>query len=144
MPQNELFPLNQPIVCVHNIKILKEYYTRHQHKYYKNIVQAHLTHTQTKDPRFIPSPTILPHIQISATKYNPEKDIATEENTIHIQNELTQIYENTGRYLTTIPTTRLKWLWQQYNNDKYNTHNLVPPHTIIRNKNNMAIPKIQL
>ena len=35
--------------------------------------------------------------------------------------------EDTGRHLITIPTTRLKWLWQQYNKDKYNTHGLVPP-----------------
>ena len=110
MPQYELFPLNQPLVLEHNIKLLKEYYTRQQHIYYKNIVHTHLTPTQTKDPRIIPPPTILPHTQISVTKCNPEKDIDTNESTIHIQNELTRIYENTGRHLITIPTTRLKWL----------------------------------
>ena len=112
MPQSELFPLNQPLVIEHNIKLLKEYYTRHQHNYYKNIVHTHLTPTQNEDPRFIPPPTIIPHTQISVTECNPEKDIATVENTIHTQNELTHIYEDTGRHLITIPTTRLKWLWQ--------------------------------
>ena len=110
LPQCELFPLNQPPVIEHNIKLLKEYYTRYQHNYYKNIVQTHTTPIQTKDPRFIPSPTIISYIQISGIECNPEKDITTVENTIHTQNELTHIYEDTGRHLITIPTIRLKWL----------------------------------
>jgi hypothetical protein len=110
MSQCELFPLNQPLVIEHNTKLLKEYYTKQQHNHYQNIVHKHLTPTQTKDPRFIPPPIIMPHTQISVTECNPEKDIVTTENTIYIQNKLTQIYENTGRHLITIPTNRLKWL----------------------------------
>ena len=127
LSQRDLFPLNQPPVIEHNINLLKEYYTKYQHNYYKNIVNTHLTPTQTKDSRFIPPSTIIPQTQISITECNPEKDILTITNTIQIQNELTNIYEDTGRHLITIPTTRIKWLWQQYNIDKYNTHGLVPP-----------------
>lgn len=83
MPQCELFPLNQPPVIECNIKLLKEYYIRHQHNYYNNIVHTHLAPIQTKDPRFIPPSTIMPHIQISVIEYDLEKDIATVENTIH-------------------------------------------------------------
>ena len=128
MPQRELFPLNQLPVIEHNIKLLKEYYTKHQHRYYKNIVNTHFTPAQTRDTRFIPPPTIIPHTQISIIECNPEKDITTIKNTIQTQNELTHIYEDTGKHLITIPTTRLKWLWQQYNKAIYSTHGLVP-HT---------------
>ena len=127
LTQNELFPLNHPSVITHNCKILKEFYTRHQYNYYNNIVQTHFTQTQSKDLRFIPAPIIMPQCHISTIECNPEKDIITTTNTIQTQNELTHIYEDTGRHLITIPTTRLKWLWQQYNTDKYNTHGLVPP-----------------
>ena len=115
-----------PQVIEHNIRLLKEYYTNHQHTYYKNLIHIHFTPTQTKDTRFIPSPTILSHIQISITECNPERDINVLTNTIQTQNELAHIYDDTGRYLTTIPTTRLKWLWHQYNKNTHNTHRLVP------------------
>ncbi len=67
------------------------------------------------------------HTQISVIECNPEKDITTVKNTIQTQNEVTHIYEDTGRHLITIPTTRLKWLWQQYNKAIYSTHGLVLP-----------------
>ncbi|HYP42844.1 MAG TPA: RNase H family protein, partial [Candidatus Nitrosocosmicus sp.] len=51
----------------------------------------------------------------------------TNQDTIQINNENTDLYEDTGRYLTTISTTRLKWLWQQYNKAMDSSHNLVPP-----------------
>ena len=86
LPQGELFPLNQPLVIEHNIELLKEYYTRYQHNYYKNIIQTHLAPIQAKDPRYIPSPTIIPYTQISVIECNPEKDITNAQNTIHTQN----------------------------------------------------------
>ena len=81
LPQGDLFPLNQPQVIEHNTKLLKEYYTKHQHMYYNNIVNTHLAPTQTKDSRFIPPPTLLPHTHIIISECNPEKDIATEIDT---------------------------------------------------------------
>jgi hypothetical protein len=110
MPQRTLFLLNQPTVIEHNIKILKEYYTRQQHKHYKNIVDANFTQEQTRDTRFIPPPTKIPYIQISKIECIPQRDINTVTNTIQTQNEITHIYDDTGKYLITIPTTRLKWL----------------------------------
>ena len=108
MPQRTLFPLNQPLAITHNINILREYYTRHQHKYYKNMVNSHFIPKQTRDTRFIPPSTKIPHTQISIIECNPEKDIATEKHTIQTQDETTHIYDDTGKYLITIPTTRLK------------------------------------
>jgi hypothetical protein len=128
MPQRTLFPLNQPLVIVHNTKILKEYYIRQQHTYYKNMANSHFTPEQTRDTRFIPPPTKIPHTQNLNNRMQPTKDIATTKNTIQTQDELTHIYDDTGKYLITIPTTRLKWLWQQYQNVIHNTHGLVP-HT---------------
>ena len=128
MPQRELFPPNQLAVIEHNIHLLKNYYTAYQHKYYSNIVKTHFTPEQTRDTRFIPPPTELPHTQISIIECNPEKDIATTTHTIQTQGTLTHIYDDTGRYLVTIPTLRLEWLWQQYHNASHNTHGVVP-HT---------------
>ena len=98
-----------------------------QHKYYANILNIHFTPEQNRDTRFNPPSTNIPLTQIFITECNPEKDILTNNDAIQIHNEQTHIYENTGRHLITIPTTRLKWLWQQYNKVKYNTHGLVPP-----------------
>ena len=39
-------------VIEHNIKLLKEYYTRHQHNYYKNIVDTHFTLAKIRYTRF--------------------------------------------------------------------------------------------
>ena len=47
--------------------------------------------------------------------------------TIQTQNEVTHIYENTRRHNITIPTTRIKWLWQQYRKAIQNRNDLVPP-----------------
>ena len=127
MPQSELFPPNHPLVIAHNINLLKVYYTKQQHNHYKKLIHTHITPIQTKDPRFIPPPTITLHTQISVIKCNPEKDINTTKHTIQTQNEITHIYEDTGRHLITIPTTRLNWLWQQYNKDTYMTYGLIPP-----------------
>ncbi len=107
IPQRELFPLNQPTVINHNINLLKKYYTKYQHRHYRNIINTHFTPEQTRDTRFIPPPTIIPCAQISITECNPKKDINTNKSTIQTQNEITHIYDDTGKHLITIPTTRL-------------------------------------
>ena len=127
LPQRELFPFNEPTVIEHNINQLTKYYTTYQHKYYKNIIDIHFTPIQFKDTRHITPPAIISHIQIVSTECNPEKDITTTYNTIQTQGEDTHLYDNTGIYLTTILTTRLKWLWQQYHINVHNNHEIVPP-----------------
>ena len=134
LPQRTLFPLNQPLVIEHNLKLLNEYYTKYQHDYYKNIVNTHFTPAQLRDTRFIPPSTKLPHTQISIIECNPEEDIATTQNTIQTQNELTHLYDDTCKYLITIPTPRLEWLWKQYHNSNHNTHGLIPPHNHLKQK----------
>ena len=127
LPQREIFPVNQPTVIDHNINLLSKYYTTYQHKYYKNILDMHFTTIQPKDTRYIPQPILSPHIHIITTECNPEKDITTTANTIQTQDELTHIYDNTCRHLTTILTTRLKWLWQQYHKNIHKKHEIIPP-----------------
>ena len=127
IPQRELFSYNQPLVIKHNITQLQGYYTKHQHNYYKTILDINFTPIQNIDTRFIPPPEIIPHTQINIIECNPEKDIITTKNTIQTHNEVSHLFENTGRYLTTISTTRLKWLWQQYHKNTANKHNLIPP-----------------
>lgn len=100
---------------------------KHQHKHFKNILNAYFTPTQIKDTRFIPPPTLIPLTHISITKCNLGKDIITKKATIQTQHALTHIYDDTDRHLITIVTTRLQWLWQQCNNSNHNTHGLVPP-----------------
>lgn len=100
--------INQPLVIEHNSKLLIEYYIKHQHRYYKNILDANFTPAQNKDTRFIPPPIIIPHIQISIIECNPKTNIITDKNTIQTQNKLTHIYEDARRHLITMPTTRLK------------------------------------
>ena len=62
MSRCELFPSNQPSVIKYNIKLLIEYYIKHQHRYYKNILDTHFTRAQPEDTRFIPTSLIIPHI----------------------------------------------------------------------------------
>jgi len=126
LQQRELFPLNLPTVIHHNINLLTKYYTDFKNKHYQNIINTQFTPEQNRDTRHIPSPTIIPYIKTSTIECNPERDIDTNKCTIQTQNDKTHIYNDIGKYITTIPTTRIKWLWQQYNNNKYNNHRLIP------------------
>jgi hypothetical protein len=127
MQQRKLFPFDQPLTIKHNINLLIEYYTTCQHRYYKHTLDKYFTPLQDKDTRSIPPAETISFTQIIITECNPEKDINTTQNTIQTQNEVTHLYENTGRHLTSISTNRLKWLWQQYHKNAYITQNLVPP-----------------
>jgi len=73
MPQREFFPFNLPLVIKHNTNLLTIYYTKYQHKYYKNILNAYFTPTQNRDTRFIPPSLTIPHTHINITECNPEK-----------------------------------------------------------------------
>ena len=110
MQQKELFPLNHPTVITHNITLLTEYYTILQHKHYKRILNTHFNPEQNRDTRFIPLSTTIPLTQMFITECNPEKKNFTNKDIIKIYNEITHIYEETRKHLTSISTTRLKWL----------------------------------
>ena len=64
---------------------------------------------------------------ISINNCNPESDIETTINTIQTHFDVAHIYEDNGRHLTTIPKTRLHWLWKQYQLAKNTPHGLEPP-----------------
>ena len=57
---------------------------------------------------------------------NPEKDIKVNACTIQIQNDTAHIYEETGKYLITIPIDRLKWLWKQNTQSQNRPNGLIP------------------
>ena len=98
MPQRELFPLNLPNVIEHNTSLLVNYYTKKQHTFYRNIINANFTLEQNRDTGY----------------------------TIQTQNNVAHIYEEIGKYLITIPMDRLKWLWKQYIQSQNRPHGLIP------------------
>lgn len=110
MPQRELFLPNYPRAIEHNITLLTEYYTKLQYTQYKHIANTHLSSEQHRDPRFIRPPTMIPLVHIFINECNPENDIIANKDTIQIENEQSHLYDDTGRYLITISTTRLRWL----------------------------------
>ena len=127
MPQREIFPLNLSHVIKHNTSLLVNYYSKKQHTFYKNIINANFTLEQNRDTRHIPLPLIIPLAHILINECNPEKDIKINTCIIQIQNDTAHIYEETGKYLITIPIDRLKWLWKQYTQSKNRPNGLTPP-----------------
>ena len=127
MPQRELFPLNLQNVVEHNTSLLVNYYTKKQHIFYTNIINTNFSLVQNRDTRYIPSQLIIPLAHISTLECNPERDIKVETHTIQIKNDVAHIYEETRKYLITIPIDRLKWLWKQYTQSLNRPHGLIPP-----------------
>ena len=113
MPQRKLFLLNLPNVVEYNTSLLVNYYTKKQHTFYTNIINANFSLAQNRDTRYILLQLIIPLAHISTNEYNPERDIKVDTYTIQIENDVAHIYEETGKYLITIPIDRLKWLWKQ-------------------------------
>ena len=144
MRQREIFPLNHPIVIEHYITLLTIYYKKLQHEHYKHITNTYFFLEQNKDSRFIPPPTTIPLTHIFIKECNPKKYIVSNKYTTQINNEQAHLYEDTGKHLTTISTTRLKWLWQQYNKASYSSHCLVPQIQSFEKKSYMALLKIQI
>lgn len=134
MSQRDLFPSNYPIILEHNTILIIEYYTKLQHEYYTHIANSHFLPEQNRDLRFITPPMIISLAHISIQECNPEKAIITNKDTIQIKNEQTHLYENTCGYLITIPTTRQRWLWQQYNTSNYSSHGPKPQTQSFENK----------
>ena len=92
-----------------------------------NLINAHFTTEQQRDARYVTPATTIPLAHISINECNPENDIETNTNTIQTHFDVAHIYEDNGRHLTTIPKTRLHWLWKQYQLAKNNPHRLEPP-----------------
>ena len=75
-----------------------------QHKYYRKILNTHFIPEQNIDTRFILPSTTITFIQIFITECNPDKDFLP---TKILYNEIIHIYEDYGKHLTSISTTRL-------------------------------------
>ena len=125
MPQRELFPLNTPNVIEHNTSLLVNYYTKKQHIFYTNIINANFSLAQNRDTGYIPLQLTIPLAHISTNECNPKRDIKVDIHTIQIVNEVAHIYEETGKYLISIPMDRLKWLWKQYTTSLNRPHGLI-------------------
>jgi hypothetical protein len=111
----------------HNYQLLTQYYHTRQIKHYNDILNKHFNHPQHRDNRFITPPLHLPLINISITECNPEYDIITTGYTIQVLHDSAYLYDQNGWHLHTITLTRLKWLWDQYNQYMSQIPNLETP-----------------
>ena len=125
-PQQALFPLHAPNTIKHNITCLEKYYLERKNETQQQIFHNHHPQEQRQDPRSISLPTNIPLTNISITECNPSKDINTQTHTIQIQQNSAHIYDSSGKYLISIPTCRLTWLWNQYQNGLNTPLNLEP------------------
>jgi hypothetical protein len=89
----------------------------------------YLNYTQTKDKKHIHPPLKITNLTTSTQECNPDKDIITNKPTIQTSASESQIYDQNGRFLATITTERLKWLWARFsqNNLTHLTNFLQPP-----------------
>ena len=105
-----------PSISLHNSNLILQYYQNSQNKFYKEIIHAHHPEDQQGDTRFVTPLIIIPLLLIHTNECNPENDITTTTPTTNIDGENAHIYEDNGRHLFSIPTSRLQWLWKQYHN----------------------------
>jgi hypothetical protein len=118
------FPTCSPY---HNLTLLTHYYTRIQHRTYTNLITIHFLPEQPQGTKYIPPPLALPLIHISNEECHPSRDISTTQSTISITHNQAHIYQNNGKYLLTIPITRLQWLWTQFHFAQQQPQFLEPP-----------------
>jgi hypothetical protein len=111
----------------HNYQALLQYYHMRQIKHYNELISKHFNFPQHRDNRVITPPLHLPLVNISITECNPEYDIITTGHTIQVLHNSAFLYDHNGRHLHTIPITRLKWLWNQYNHSLPHLPTLEPP-----------------
>jgi hypothetical protein len=123
---NKVFPHNKPNITEHNIILLKQFYLAQQHKHYQNKIDKTFYQLQSKDTRYIQTPSQLPLVQINLNECNPDTVINTTEPTIQIIQDKAHIFTNKGNHLITIPKNRLIWLWNQYTANS-NTHQQLDP-----------------
>jgi hypothetical protein len=81
----------------------------------------------TSRHQIYPPPLVLPLITISNEECHPNRDISTTQPTITTIHNQANIYQDNGKYLLTIPITRLQWLWQQYHSVQQHPQFLEPP-----------------
>lgn len=127
--EKHVFPYNIPTITHHNTSLLKQYYVHQQNLEYSHILSKHFHQPQLTDSRHIIQPSDLEHVHISLTKCNPDKDMYTQRPIIQTEHDHANIYDATGKYILTIPLSRLQWLWKQYN--------------IYQNKNKYIFPPLQ-
>jgi hypothetical protein len=118
---------SRPAVRTHNLTLLTHYYTQNQHCTYTNLITTHFLPEQPRDTKYILPPLALPLIHISNEECHPSRDINTTHRTISIIHNQAHIYQDNGKYLLTIPITRLQWSWTQYHFAQQQPQFLEPP-----------------
>ena len=90
---------------------------------------TYLTHTQTKDNKFIHPPLKITNLNLSTQECNLDKDILANKPTLQVQGAKSHIYDQGGNYRAIITTKRLHWIWNPYshNNLLHLTNFLQPP-----------------
>ena len=68
----------------HKTSLLINYYTKKQHAFYKNIINANFTLDQNRDTKYIPLPLIISLAYILTNECNPKNDIKIDTYTIQI------------------------------------------------------------
>lgn len=128
IPEKKLFPYSTTQPPNQLIPLLLQYYTHRQNQHYSKLLTQSFFQTQPKDTRYIHQHPNLTHVHISTTECNPDKDIIAHRPLIQTINSEPHLYDNTGKFIITIPTERLQWLWKQFNifHNK-NTHIIPPP-----------------
>lgn len=102
-----LHPKN--ITLDHNLLLNKFLWNKHSETTLATY-DSSLNFTQLEDQRSICLPMNSPHLTLYIKESNLKKDIISNKPTIHIHHMESHTSDQTGSYITTIPTTRLQWL----------------------------------
>ena len=93
----------------------------------------YLNYIQTKDKKYIHPPLNITNLRTYMQECKPDKDILTNKSTIQIQGLDSHIYDHNGKYITTITTERLQWLWNHFSHNNP-THIINFLHKTLRQK----------
>ena len=117
------------ITLDHNIFTLHKFLQNQLKTNTLTTYNSYINFLQSKDKRFIRSPIIATNLTLTTKECNPYINIITTKPTIQIQGTESNIYDQTGAYILTIPLTRLLWLWERYNQNQTHPmiHFLNPP-----------------
>ena len=129
-------PTPDNILLDHNLLIITQYQNIKKRKTsHSNICQLPQLHSNKRQKIHSPPLKII-NLKTYIQECNPDKNIITNKPTIQVQALESNIYDHNGRYITTITTDRLHWLWNQFSHNKhpYLTNFLQPPHKTLQPK----------
>ena len=113
----------------HNLLLITQYHNASIGQTTAEKYATYLTHTQTKDKRFIHPPLKFTNLKTHIQECNPDKNILVNEPTIQTNASEADIYDQNGNHVVTLTIERIQWLWAQFsqNNPHHLTNFLQPP-----------------